>query len=86
MIIPQGFFKFFSFMSNKYLKKVKDYGHTWTDCDLNFLENRLRQEMDEYRSNSDPEELIDIANVCCMLYLRKTVNDSFNKENLKVDI
>ena len=55
-------------------KHQKNKGDSWKTCDIEFLEDKLQEEMAEYtRSNcEDKAELIDIANIAMMLWLRKT--------------
>lgn len=36
-----------------------------------FLRSKLHEEIVEYDKSGDPFELVDIANICLMLYLRK---------------
>jgi hypothetical protein len=49
-------------------------GDSWNCCDLRFLENKLIEEINEYHEEKKPlakaEELVDIANICMMLYIR----------------
>ena len=49
-------------------------GNSWSDCDIQFLENKLKEEFEEYedanRHSAKAEELVDIANICMMLYNR----------------
>ena len=44
-------------------------------CSLDFLFRRLRQELKEYSESDNPEELVDIANFCMMLWTRQTLKD-----------
>ena len=43
----------------------------WDTCDLEYLDQRLIQEFQEYTQSVQAEELVDIANFCMMLYSRK---------------
>lgn len=54
-------------------------GESWKTCSIEFLEQKLDEEYSEYRKEGDfisdfcldPEkELVDIANVCMMLWNR----------------
>ena len=49
-------------------------GNSWVTCDIGFLEDKLLEEIDEYLSTENhidgKREVIDIANVCMMLYNR----------------
>jgi hypothetical protein len=58
-------------MKEKYNEKVISYGHSWKTCDIDFLEQRLIGEFVEYIKSGNPKELLDIANVCWMIYARK---------------
>ena len=58
-------------MIEKYNKKIISYGHNWKTCEIEFLDNRLTEEFIEYVKSGNPKELIDIANICWMLYSRK---------------
>lgn len=42
-------------------------------CELGYLIQRLAQEIREWEKSqeSDPKELVDIANICMMLYSRR---------------
>ena len=46
-------------------------GDTWKYCKLGFLEGKLQEEVNEYQNSEDPDELIDIANICMMIYNRR---------------
>ena len=49
-------------------------GDSWVTCDIKFLKGKLREEIAEYYgeegSMKSAKELVDIANVCMMLYHR----------------
>ena len=46
-------------------------GNSWKTLDIDFLKTRLVQEFNEYcKDTNDRKELIDIANMCMMLYDR----------------
>lgn len=51
---------------------VNDYKGGWgfDQCDRDYLEDRLMQEIGEYFKSRDAEELIDIANLAMMLWSR----------------
>ena len=57
--------------------KENDHKGGWDAgmCSISFLEDRLIQEMGEYFTNRDINELADIANFCMMLYTRYTKHD-----------
>ena len=56
-------------------KHQKEKGDSWNDCDLQFLLNKFDEEIKEFKEEHKPlakaEELVDIANVCMMLFNRK---------------
>ena len=61
----------------KYMKcvimKNSKKGRTWANpskMTKDFLVNKLTEEFQEYLTSYDPMELIDIANICLMLFLR----------------
>jgi hypothetical protein len=49
-------------------------GDSWHDCDLQFLIDKLDEEVNEFKEANRPmakaEELVDVANICMMLYER----------------
>ena len=49
-------------------------GDSWATCDIEFLEDKLLGEIKEYLDESKhgkkSRELIDVANICMMLYHR----------------
>ena len=66
--------KFTSAMRCKLLNNASK-GDSWKTCDFGFLERKLVEEFSEFmsirnRSIKDREELVDIANICMMLFLR----------------
>ena len=47
-------------------------GDTWKYCQIGFLEHKLEEEIEEYKHGGrNPDELIDIANICMMLWNRR---------------
>ena len=52
----------------------EEKGDSWVTCDITFLKGKLREEIAEYYgeegSMKSAKELVDIANVCMMLYHR----------------
>ena len=52
----------------------EEKGDSWVTCDIEFLEKKLREEIEEYHKGEgrmkSAHELVDIANVCMMLYHR----------------
>lgn len=55
----------------------KEKGNSWKWCDIEFLKDKLLEEFDELQKTGDKHELVDIANVCMMLFNRKLwkIND-----------
>ena len=49
----------------------KAKGDSWKWCDIEFLENKLHEEYNEWKESGDKHELVDIANICMMLFNRK---------------
>lgn len=45
-------------------------GDNWKYCPSEFLVGKLLEETGEFLKDKNPEELLDIATVCLMLYLR----------------
>jgi len=48
----------------------EDRGDSWKTCDIDFLQTRLEDEVQEYKQFEDFSELLDIANFCMMLWWR----------------
>ena len=46
-------------------------GDTWKTCPIEFLEEKLMDEIGEYSLSDDADELAGIANICMMLYHRR---------------
>ena len=67
----KGFDGFIEKMKLKLDLNQEEKGDSWTTLDIDFLENKLLEEIDEYlderRHGRKSEELIDIANICMML-------------------
>lgn len=55
-------------------KNENEKGNSWCSCDLQFLLDKLDEEIKEFKDESKPlakaEELVDVANMCMMLYHR----------------
>lgn len=64
---------FAGYMLDVMNKHQQAKGDSWKTCNIGFLEGKLHEELAEYADSGDKRELIDIANVCMMLYHRKTV-------------
>lgn len=47
-------------------------GDSWKTCDIDFLRNKLNEEIAEWDESGHAHELCDIANVCMMLWNRTT--------------
>lgn len=70
----------------------KEKGDSWKTCDMDFLVNKLKEEIREWEedndyneryglSPADMEELVDIANVCMMLFQRIKEKITTKKES-----
>ena len=61
-------------MEDTLQKHSGEKGDSWNDCDMQFLIDKLEEEIKEYRDETKPlakaEELVDVANMCMMLYHR----------------
>ena len=44
---------------------------SWVNCDMKYLEFALGEEIREYNESGEKDELVDIANMCMMIYNRK---------------
>ena len=70
----EGLKAFFNAMKLKLDLNQEVKGDSWAVCDIKFLENKLFEEIKEYlkesKHNKKSQELVDIANVCMMLYHR----------------
>ncbi len=51
-------------------KHDKKKGDTWKTVSINFLKGKLIEEFDEYIVYENTDELVDIANICMMLWHR----------------
>lgn len=55
-------------------KHQRTKGDSWQDCDLQFLLDKLEEEIKEFKEETKPirkaDELIDIANICVFLHER----------------
>ena len=58
-------------MESTLKRHEKAKGDSWKTCDIKFLENKLEEEYLEWAGNKDKHELVDIANICMMLFNRK---------------
>jgi len=66
-----GLQAFYSEMIIKIEQKEKEKEDSWIRCDLKYLEFALSEEIKEYNESGDKDELVDIANMCMMIYNRK---------------
>lgn len=73
-ITDKGLDGFIEKMRRKLNSKQEKNNDSWVICDIDYLENKLFEEINEYLEDSrhgrKSEELIDIANVCMMLHHR----------------
>jgi len=49
----------------------KAKGDSWKQCDKNFLYDKLEEEFNEWKESHNKHELVDIANICMMLFNRE---------------
>jgi len=68
-IIPRTSVKLFAIEMEKILQQ-NDYKGGWNKCSIAFLRSKLAEEYGEYLISDDHYELVDIANICMMLYER----------------
>ena len=70
----KGFNRFVESMKLKLDLNQEEKGDSWIDCNINYLENKLLEEIGEYldesRHGKKSQELVDIANMCMMLHHR----------------
>lgn len=50
----------------------KTKGDSWKWCEIEFLKDKLLEEFNELQKTGDKHELVDIANICMMLFIRET--------------
>lgn len=62
---------FASFMDSVLNRNQKEKGDSWKTISIDDLDMKLQEEISEYNQSKDKSELVDIANVCMMLFLRK---------------
>ncbi|MHA1807002.1 MAG: hypothetical protein ACTSX2_05460 [Candidatus Thorarchaeota archaeon] len=69
-------------MKSKMRSKDAEYGDSWKICDIDFLRGRLNDEhiewLDIKGDAGEAEELVDIANLCMMLWIRLRMERSSN--------
>ena len=74
MNTEEGLKEFVELMKLKLDLNQEEKGDSWVTCDVRFLKGKLREEIAEYYeeegSRKSAQELVDIANVCMMLYHR----------------
>lgn len=70
----ESFLKVLCDCQKKYNSKIPEYGESWKDCSIPFLDQRLFDEIAEYDSaktnKRSYEELVDVINVALMLATR----------------
>ena len=64
----RDFDKFFDAMKAEYERHVPLKGDTWRTCDVGYLWNKLQ--MISYVKVNDTDHLLDIANMCAMIWSR----------------
>jgi len=66
--------EFVMYMNNKLDENEEKKGNSWASCDLQFLLDKLDEEIQEFKDEPKPlakaEELVDVANICMMLHHR----------------
>ncbi len=74
MSTENAFDSFTMKMRNVLEENEKKKGNSWASCDLQFLLDKLDEEVKEFKEAKRPmqkaEELVDVANICMMLYHR----------------
>ena len=74
MNTEHGFKEFIVEMKLKLDQNQEKKGDSWVTCDIEFLQGKLREEIHEYYnvegSMIGARELVDIANMCMMLFIR----------------
>lgn len=58
-------------MESQMKKHQKKKGNSWKWVNIKFLEDKLDEEYAEWKKSGDKHELVDIANICMMLFNRK---------------
>jgi hypothetical protein len=77
MLLERSGFQLYEFQAftshmARTLLKHSEKGRSWETCKHSYLVQKLLDEVNEYiKGRHDKEELIDIANMCLMLYLRE---------------
>jgi hypothetical protein len=74
MSTENAFDSFTMKMRNVLEENEKKKGNSWASCDLQFLLDKLDEEINEFKEAKTPvkkaNETADIANICMMLYNR----------------
>lgn len=75
---PPEFSQFFEAMSNEMLRHKEEKGDSWKEpgfmgqrVTTGWLEYLLRRCVENYEERTEPDELVDIANICAMLWLKR---------------
>lgn len=58
-------------------------GDSWRHCLIGFLESKLLEEVNEYMESKETSELLDVANICMMLYMRRKTRYVISKDKMK---
>lgn len=73
----KGLKEFVELMKLKLDLNQEKKGDSWITCDIEFLEDKLGEELEEYlKTKNDAQfyrsaqELVDVANICMMLHHR----------------
>lgn len=54
----------------KYKTRRRIYGDSWQTCNISYLQERFKKEIEEFKESKSKDELVDIANFCLMLIER----------------
>ena len=85
-VVYEPFIPFFERMSKEILFHMKEKGETWKTMSALSLEKLLSEIIGKYRTTDDDlqacDELVDLANVAAMVYLRLIPNLKY-KEGIR---
>jgi predicted house-cleaning noncanonical NTP pyrophosphatase (MazG superfamily) len=66
-----GLQSFYLEMIEKIGQNEQEKKDDWIRCDIKYLEFALSEEIREYNESGSIEELVDLTNMCMMVYNRK---------------
>lgn len=70
--IEHPFFRFYKAMVDEYNSHVPEKGDSWKTCKQEYLREVLNTAGKKYFDKHHPDELVDMANMEAMLWLRYT--------------